>query len=135
MTEKEAMQYLCLGNTLQNPSQISREIDYFCSFYKGIHPAMFISYDREAYYAVDDDSFRVTFDENILWRDYDFSLTSGIYGEPIILPGQSLMEIKTGSSIPLWMSSILTENHIYKTSFSKYGYAYESMCRQNLKIV
>lgn len=135
MTEKEAMQYLCLGNTLQNPSQISREIDYFCSFYKGIHPAMFISYDREAYYAADDDSFRVTFDENILWRDYDFSLTSGIYGEPILLPGQSLMEIKTVSSIPLWMSSILTENHIYKTSFSKYGYAYESMCRQNLKIV
>ena len=135
MTEHEAMQYLCGGKALEKTSQISREIDYFCSFYKGIHPAVFLSYDREAYYAVDNDSFRVTFDENILWRDYDLSLTKGIYGNPILLPDQSLMEIKTGSSIPLWMASILTENHIYKTSFSKYGHAYQSMCSRNLKIV
>ncbi len=135
MTEREAMQYLCGGKALKNPSQISSEIDYFCSFYEGIHPAVFLSYDREAYYATDDDSFRVTFDQNILWRDYDLSLTKGVYGEPILLPEQSLMEIKTGASIPLWMASILTENHIYKTSFSKYGHAYQSMCRQNLKIV
>ena len=34
------------------------------------------------------------------------------------------MEIKTGTAIPLWMTNILSENKIYKTSFSKYGNAY-----------
>lgn len=27
------------------------------------------------------------------------------------------MEIKTGTAIPLWMTNILSENKIYKTSF------------------
>lgn len=37
------------------------------------------------------------------------------------------MEIKTGTAIPLWMTNILSENKIYKTSFSKYGNAYAAI--------
>lgn len=133
MTEHEAMQYLCGSGSLANPSQISKEIDYFCSFYKGIRPTVFLSYDREAFYDVNDDNFRITFDENILWRDYDLSLTRGVYGSPVLLPNQSLMEIKTAEAIPLWMVSVLTKNHIYHTSFSKYGNAFRAIQNQNLK--
>lgn len=133
MSEYEAYQYLCGDGSLETPSQISREIDYFCSFYQDIRPAVFLSYDREAFYAVDDYNFRVTFDENILWRDYDLSLTKGVYGEPLLLPNQSLMEIKTATAIPLWMVSVLTKNHIYHTSFSKYGNAFKSIENKKLK--
>ncbi len=127
MTEREAKDYLCGGGEVSHPSQISREIDYFCSFYKGIQPAMFLSYDREAFYGVDDDSFRVTFDENIHWRDYDLSLTKGVYGNLLLLPNQTLMEVKTSGAIPLWMVSAMTECHAYKASFSKYGTAFTQM--------
>ena len=35
-----------------------------------------------------------------------------------------LMEIKTSGGVPLWMTKLLTEEHIFKTAFSKYGSAY-----------
>ena len=127
LPEREAMYYLCSDGTGGLPGQIGREIDYFRGFYENLQPRVFLSYDREAFYAKDDDSFRVTFDENIQWRDYDLSLTKGAYGKPILQPNQSLMEIKVGSAMPLWMVSILTKNKIYKTSFSKYGRAYQDI--------
>ena len=50
---------------------------------------------------------------------------SGIYGEAILEPGQVLMEIKTAGNLPFWMVRVLSEEKIRKTSFSKYGSAYE----------
>ena len=100
--------------------------------YKRRAPKVYISYDREAFYDREDDSFRVTFDENIMWRDRDLSLTKPAYGSTILPPDTSLMEVKTSGGIPLWMTSVLSENGIFKTSFSKYGRAYEAIQRRGL---
>jgi len=70
------------------------------------------------------------FDENILWRDTDLSLGKGIYGEAILQPGQTLMEIKTPGNIPLWMVEVLSKEQIRKTSFSKYGNAYQMIWKK-----
>lgn len=91
---------------------------------------MFIGYDREAFFGKEDGNFRLTFDENILWRDSDLSLCSEKYGERIISEGMALMEIKVAGGIPLWLTSFLTQNKIYKTSFSKYGNAYKEMLKR-----
>lgn len=123
MCENESMRYLCNGEYIAD-SQILREVNYFLEHYKDIAPQVVISYNREAFYSKNDYDFRVTFDDNILWRNYDLSLCKGIYGTPILKNDYSLMEIKTGTAIPLWMTNILSENKIYKTSFSKYGNAY-----------
>lgn len=123
MCENESMRYLCNGEHIAD-SQILREVNYFLEHYKDIAPQVVISYNREAFYSKNDYDFRVTFDDNILWRNYDLSLCKGIYGTPILRNDYSLMEIKTGTAIPLWMTNILSENEIYKTSFSKYGNAY-----------
>ncbi len=107
------------------PPQMTSEINYFLNYYGTLRPAVFLSYDRLAYRMRDADSdFRVTFDENILFRDYDMSLESDIYGTPLLEDGKVLMEIKCSGGIPLWMTQVLSEEHIYKTSFSKYGTAY-----------
>lgn len=129
LLEPKAMQYLLTGE-IEKHSQITDEIDYFKSIYPGIAPAMLLSYEREAYYHKDDHDFRVTFDSNVLWRDYDLSLSKGIYGNAILQPNQILMEIKTKDAIPLWMVDILSKEHIYKQSFSKYGTAYLTRLRQ-----
>ncbi len=129
LPEKDAMHYLATKETPVH-NQITREIDYAMDFYKELAPAMLLTYDREAYYAKDNHEFRVTFDTNILWRDYDLSLSKGIYGTPILPPDKVLMEVKTADAIPLWMVKLLSDNHIYKTSFSKYGTAYLTVCRQ-----
>ncbi len=130
MTEKQSKEYLLEHKKIMD-TQISREIDYCMRMYQGIAPAVLLSYEREAFYAKDDHEFRVTFDRNILWRDYDLSLCNGIYGTPILKQGQVLMEVKTAGAIPRWMVDFLTENQIYKTSFSKYGTAYRTICEQH----
>lgn len=108
-------------------TQIAREIDYFIDYYGILRPTVFLSYEREAFYANDGSDFRVTFDDHILCRQEDLSLTSEVYGQPLLPEGMVLMEIKCAGGIPLWMTHILSQERIYKTSFSKYGTAYTTM--------
>ena len=126
-TEREAMQYLCAGIPLAKQSQITEEIDYVCELYRNLQPAVFLSYEREAFYGMEDGELRITFDENILWRNEDISLCSQVYGNSILEPGYCLMEIKIAGAMPLWLAQLLAEHHIYQTSFSKYGCAYKDM--------
>ncbi len=121
------------GRALPVRSQIGDEIQYFREYYQPLRPAVFLSYEREAYYALDGSDFRVTFDENILYRDEDFSLGSDVYGAPLLGEGKTLMEIKTSGGIPLWMSHWLTKEQIFKTSFSKYGSAYQHMLARQMQ--
>ena len=126
MTENEAERYLLFHEKVKD-TQITREIDYCLKNYKKLAPAVMLSYERETFYAKDDHEFRITFDQNILWRNYDLSLCKGIYGEAILDKNKVLMEVKTAGAIPLWMVHFLTENQIYKTSFSKYATAYRTI--------
>ena len=127
LPEKEAMEWISGERHCEKYTQISEEVDYFLDYYKTLHPTVFLSYEREAFYAKDGSDFRVTFDDNILCRQEDLSLESEVYGTPILPEGMVLMEIKCSGGIPLWMTQILSEEHIYKTSFSKYGTAYQTM--------
>lgn len=127
LPEKEAMEWISGERHCHKHTQIANEIDYFLDYYKTLHPAVFLSYEREAFYARDGSDFRVTFDDNILCRQEDLSLESEVYGTPILPEGKVLMEIKCSGGIPLWMVHVLSEEHIYKTSFSKYGTAYRTM--------
>lgn len=127
MTEEQAEKYLSGKTEVPKHSQITSELDYFLTFYQNIMPSVFISCERSAFFGKDDSNLRITFDSDILWRDYDLSLLSGIYGKPLLGAGQSLMEIKISGAMPLWLSHKLSELGIYKVNFSKYGNAYMAM--------
>lgn len=127
MANREAMVWVSGEAHCAQHTQIAREIDYFMAFYGTLHPVVFLSYEREAYYCVDGSDFRVTFDDNILCRQEDLSLDSAVYGTEILPEGLLLMEIKCSGGLPLWMSRILSAEKIYKTSFSKYGTAYQTL--------
>lgn len=125
MTEGEADDWLSGRAAPPKHTQITDEVDYFLQFYKELHPAVFLSYEREAFFSKSGDDFRVTFDENILYRRDGLSLSLEPFGKAILNPEYSLMEIKTSGGIPLWMTKVLSDNSIFKTSFSKYGNAYK----------
>ena len=124
-----AMTGLRPGNILlaeDKDQQIGREIEAFKHFYgPTLAPAMFLSYEREAYYPIDGVDFRLTIDENLLWRTDDVDLRAPAGGEFIIPPEKMILEVKTPGGIRLWMVRFLSEHKIYQTSFSKYGTAYQ----------
>lgn len=127
LTQLETLEWLVRRTPFPKATQIGSEIDYFFKFYQTLKPKVFLSYEREAFYSLDGSDFRVTFDENILARQEELSLSRDVWGERLIGENQVLMEIKTSGGIPLWMTKVLTQERIYKTSFSKYGTAYEKM--------
>ena len=138
LPDRVAMDWICHESPIGQNTQISREIDYFLSYYESLHPSVFLSYEREAYYARDDDTFRVTFDDHILCRQTELSLTAPIYGTPLLEDGKVLMEVKCAGGMPLWMVHTLSKLGVYKTSFSKYGTAYQTLIFpeiQNQKIL
>lgn len=127
LPQQQAWNWICERSTCPIDTQISREIDYFIDFYGNPKPTVFLSYEREAYYDRKGTDFRVTFDDNILFRQTDMSLMSPVYGTPILHEGMVLMELKCSGGIPFWMAKVLSQEKIYKTSFSKYGTAYEQL--------
>ena len=127
LPEKGALEWVDRNHHCHDGSQISSEIEYFIDHYKTLHPVVFLSYEREAYYAIDGSDFRVTFDDTILCRQDDISLESEVYGTRILPEGMVLMEIKCSGGIPLWMTQMLSQEKIYKTSYSKYGTAYKML--------
>ena len=123
LPEADTMKWLA-GGSCPMKGQIADEISYFLDYYENLHPVSYISYDRCAFFAKENSDFRISFDENIMGRQTDLSLQREPGGEALLGRDLSLMEIKTAGAIPMWLVEFLTENHIYKTSFSKYGKAY-----------
>lgn len=127
LPEQTAVEWMAGSCPPGEDTQIRREIDYFLHFYGTLRPTVYLCYDREAWYCRDGSEFRVTFDTNIRARETELSLESEAGGAPLLDEGYVLMEIKCNGGIPLWMTKVLTEEKIYKTSFSKYGTAYEKL--------
>lgn len=133
LSENEALRWVSGQMHCKEATQISDEIDYFLNYYETLHPVVFLSYEREAYYCRSGGDFRVTFDDHILCRQEDISLESGIWGTPLLEDGKVLMEIKCCGGIPMWMANALSQERIYKTTYSKYGTAYQTVIFPNTK--
>lgn len=130
MSQGDAKLWLERDDMPPKDSQIIREIDYFTHVYT-IKPAVLLSYEREAFFGKEDPEFRMTFDDAILWRDYDICLCKGAYGKAILPPKTQLLEVKVGMGMPMWLTKFFSENNIFATSFSKYGKAYTQMIQKN----
>ena len=126
MTLGDAMDWLC-GDGTGPDTQIGEEIGYMRIRYPGIRPAMFLSYDREAFCGDGCRDLRITVDSNILARTDDVDLASPGGGHPVLPEGYTLMEIKTMYGYPGWLTDVLNSSRLYRSGFSKYGNAYKEM--------
>lgn len=125
-----AMAFVCEGvRPASDDYSLNRmldEIEYFLKR-KKVSPKVFISYERIAMTDRLDPSLRITFDNNILSRRYDVDLSKGGGGEPLLNPGERLMEIKFIHAPPKWLCDLLTQKKIFMTHFSKYGNEYSRL--------
>jgi SPX domain protein involved in polyphosphate accumulation len=109
--------------------QVINELEYFLNQYNPI-PKVYIAYDRIAYFEIGNDDLRISFDTNIRTRRHDLRLEAGDYGTKLLPDDIWLMEIKTSRAMPLWLSDMLSEFNIKRSSFSKYGTEYNQMLTQ-----
>lgn len=111
--------------------QVVREIAGMIRRYGKLEPKVMIAYDRLAYFEKGNPDLRISFDTNIRSRRDNLRLEDGNAGTLLVPKGQWLMEIKTASAVPLWLSNLLTGEDLYKTSFSKYGHEFKRYINQN----
>ena len=119
-------EYAILGREALPDSQIGKEISAALQYYQELMPRVFLSYERDAYHAFDSE-FRLTLDDRIRYRTWELTLDSEPWGEDLLEQDKVLMELKIPDSMPLWMASLLSRLEIRKTSFSKYGAAYQKI--------
>ena len=124
-TQQIASTDMCDGTT----RQILHELDWMLASYENLSSRVFLSYERDSYKGISDPSLRLTLDQDILFRTDRLDLREGAFGEAILLPDQTLMEVKISNAAPLWLAQALSEIGIFPVSFSKYGRAYERICR------
>ena len=109
--------------------QINSEITTFRDYYQTLVPSCLIIYDRTAYFEPGGD-LRLTIDDNPRFRTDRLTLTESMDGVSLLPPGGAILEIKVQDAMPLWLTHILSEGQIYKSSFSKYGEAYRQQLMQ-----
>lgn len=125
----QAVDYLA-GKRPGGDGQIFRELDWMLAAYPGLAPKVFLSYERDSWKGLEDPALRLTLDRDILHRESGLDLRYGFWGDPILLPGQTLMEIKVPGVVPMWLARTLSELEIFPTSFSKYGQVYRQICKE-----
>ena len=106
-------------------SQITKEIDWFLKT-NDVSPKAFIGCRRVSWVDKDEHELRITFDEQIKWRDYKLSVLNGDEGELLLKDGECLMEIKIPEAAPMWLARLLSDEEVFPTSFSKYGSCYST---------
>lgn len=124
MKLNEVESYFKEGIKPSEAGQIFQEIEWFKNRYNPT-PKVMIAYERTAYFGKENSDIRMTFDQNIRFRENELDLSKGHYGRPLLESGLTLMEIKIPGVMPLWLSQMLTRLEIYPTSFSKYGNCYK----------
>jgi hypothetical protein len=127
MKEAQALQWLSREQDFPDKTQIVKEIDYFMDYYKSLKPSIFLSYERTAYLSRFESDLRITFDDTILANKNQLSLHGPIKGISFLPQDMVLMEIKSAWGMPLWLTTVLSAFQLYKTSFSKYGIAYQTL--------
>ncbi|TVT28854.1 polyphosphate polymerase domain-containing protein [Salinicoccus cyprini] len=107
-----------VSHAVTNP-QIYKEVDYFRNLYD-LDPKVVVSYDRHAFHGIHEADLRVTFDYNLRCRSDDLNIENGPHGTHFIDRNLVVMEVKMSSSIPLWLTNILSKYGLKKEGVSKF---------------
>lgn len=104
-------------------TQISRELDFYLQS-NSVTQKMLVTYRRKAFIGIDEPRLRITFDSDVKYRQSDLNFFTPEKGTVVLSEDYVLIEVKTPTSIPLWLAQLFSENGIFKTSYSKYGTCY-----------
>lgn len=85
-----------------------------------LKPRCIVSYKRQAYLSKVEKTFRITFDTNVVIRNYNFDLQFGGGSKFVIPRGICIMEVKFNNFIPNWAIKIIQKNDCVQYKISKF---------------
>lgn len=107
------------GGLSPSDLSLSRSILFLLDSEK-LAPASVVSYDRLAYCGYGESNLRVTFDSGLRIRVSDLELRHGSHGTPV-MGDEIVLEVKSFTSVPLWLTRLFGEFGLCNISYSKYG--------------
>ena len=111
-----------------NDLQIAKEVDYLMERFD-LKPKILVLYNRESY--KDNEGLRITFDENLKYRDKNLSFDKGKRDKIYFKDDHNIiMEVKAHGVMPLWLVKLMSEERIYPQQFSKIGKIYERLRKE-----
>lgn len=112
----------------KNDLQIAQEVDYLIEHFD-LKPKILVRYHRKSY--KDDDGLRVTFDEDLKYRDRKLRFVKEKRDKIYFKDNYNIiMEIKAHGTIPLWLVRNMSELKIFPQRFSKIGKIYERIRKE-----
>lgn len=116
----------------ENDLQIAKEVDYLVNYFD-LKPKILVYYERKSY--IDKNNLRITFDENLCFRDTDLSFRKKVRDKHYFNDKKSIiMEVKAGGVMPLWLTRLLSETKVYPVRFSKIGKVYEMLKKEKKNV-
>lgn len=97
-----------------------------------LEPSILVTYEREAYVGLLDDTVRVTFDKDVR-VSHSPKLTELFADDGLeyITNGRCILELKFNGFMPKWMRTLVAELNIRKQSISKYCMGVDA-CQRNI---
>ena len=87
-------------------------------------------YKRKSYENGDD--LRITFDSGLKYRNTKLKFSKNAKDKFLFSNEKNIiMEIKAGTAMPLWLTKVLSAEHIYPEQFSKIGKIYEQLRKEH----
>ena len=86
-----------------------------------LKPACIVSYKRQPFLSKVEKTFRLTFDTNVMVRNYNFDLHFGGGSKLIVPRGITIMEVKFNNIIPNWAIKIIQNNDCVQYKISKFA--------------
>ncbi|HEC37357.1 MAG TPA: VTC domain-containing protein, partial [bacterium] len=86
-----------------------------------LKPVCVVSYMRQPFLSKIEKTFRLTFDTNVMVRNYNFDLNFGDSSKYIIPRNICIMEVKFNNFIPNWAIKIIQKNNCIQYKISKFA--------------
>ncbi|MFW9781046.1 MAG: VTC domain-containing protein [Candidatus Heimdallarchaeota archaeon] len=86
-----------------------------------LKPACVITYKRQPFLSKIDQTFRITFDTNVMVRNHNLDLRFGGGSKFIIPQGICIMEVKFNNYVPNWAIKIIQKNNCVQYKISKFA--------------
>lgn len=85
-----------------------------------LKPRCIVSYKRQPYFSKIEKTLRITFDTNIMVRNFNLDLRFGGGSKFVVPRGICIMEIKFNNFIPNWAIKIIQKNDCVQYKISKF---------------